>query len=162
MAVAPGRPGVGSVRTPVKFGGPPLGGRLKSTVILFASTCAQNQQVTRWPRAYVRAKFDLCTGVDEAGEDIFLGLSPTTAAHDLHQSVLPDERIRQRNVADACADQASRRCRDDGVSKVASEESTKSMGRRDVPPGWLMGSVYLPTKASSAHASGGGSPALLR
>ena len=82
----------------------------------------------------MRAKFDLCTGVDEAGEDIFLGLSPTTAAHDLHQSVLPDERIRQRNVADACADQASRRCRDDGVSKVA-RESTKSLGRRDVPPG---------------------------
>ena len=42
MAVAPGRPGVGSVRTPVKFGGPPLGGTEKSTVILFASTCAQN------------------------------------------------------------------------------------------------------------------------
>ena len=42
MAVAPGRPGVGSVRTPVKFGGPPLGGTEKSTVILFASTCAQS------------------------------------------------------------------------------------------------------------------------
>ena len=110
----------------------------------------------------VRAKFDLCTGVDEAGEDVLLGLSPTSAAHDLHQAVLADERIRERNVADACADQVSRRCRDDGVSKVASEESTKSLGRRDVPPGWLMGSVYLPTKASSAHASGGGSPALLR
>ena len=37
MAVAPGRPGVGSVRTPVKFGGPPLGGTEKSTVILFLS-----------------------------------------------------------------------------------------------------------------------------
>ena len=110
----------------------------------------------------MRAKFDLCTGVDEAGEDVLLGLAAAAAAHDLDQSVLPDERIRERNVADACADQASRRCRDDGVSKVASEESTKFMGRRDVPPGWLMGSVYLPTKASSAHASGGGSPALLR
>ena len=41
IAVAPGRPGVGSVRTPVRFGGPPLGGTEKSTVMRLASTCAQ-------------------------------------------------------------------------------------------------------------------------
>ena len=44
-------------------------------------------------------------GVDEAGEDALaqnlIWLSPTSAAHDLDQSVLADERVRQTNVADA-------------------------------------------------------------
>ena len=35
----------------------------------------------------MRAKFELCTGVDEAGEDVLLGLAAAAAADDFDQSV---------------------------------------------------------------------------